>query len=158
MIRDIIERFGYRFELWRREQREEHFGTPRTGPPDYVSHYTDRNRTVLLAESTSRSVGRSVWIYFGIIIVLTQLCRIVGGLFPSTRFGLAISLLVLVSFWTFGAILYHLDLYKARKQYRQQQATKSSNQSLQLTAARRDEPVSIHEPPITSTIPRCPQR
>jgi hypothetical protein len=83
MIRDIFERFGYRFELWRREQREEYFGTPRTGPPDYVSHYTDRNRTVLLAESTSRCVGRSVWIYFGIIIILTQLCRIVGGLFPS---------------------------------------------------------------------------
>jgi hypothetical protein len=119
-MRDIIERFSYRFRLWRREWREEHFGTPRTGPPDYVSHYIDRNRAALLTESTIRSVGRSVWVYFGIIIIVTQVCRIIGSMIPPARFALAITMLVLICFWTLGSIFFHIDLYKARKQYRQQ--------------------------------------
>jgi hypothetical protein len=157
MMRDVIERFSHRFQLWRREWREEHFGTPRTGPPDYASHYIDRNRAVLLTESAIRSVGRSVWVYFGIIIVVTQVCRIIGSMIPQARFGLAITMLVFICFWTLGSIFFHIDLYKARKQFRQQQAPESSNQSLQLTAARRDDSVSIHEPPPTVSIPRFRQ-
>ena len=45
MMRDIIDGFRYRFELWRREQREEYFGAPRDGSaeeePGYVSFYAD---------------------------------------------------------------------------------------------------------------------
>ena len=136
-MRDVTERFSYRFQLWRREWREEHFGTPRTGPPDYASHYIDRNRAVLLTESAIRSVGRSVWVYFGIIIIVTQVCRIVGRMIPQARFGLAITMLVFICFWTLGSIFFHIDLHKARKQYRQQQAPESSNQAMQPTAGRR---------------------
>jgi hypothetical protein len=32
MIQDIIERFRYRFQLWRRERQEDLFGLPRNEP------------------------------------------------------------------------------------------------------------------------------
>jgi hypothetical protein len=161
MIQDIIERFRYRFELWRREQREEFFGTPSTESveePDYLSRFSDPKRAVLVRESTFSHIGRAGIAYFGINVIAAQICFMVDSFFPSARFGVAIIFLAFAALWTLIAVLFEIDLQKARKQYRQQQATQSSNQPLQLTAARPDEPVSIHEPPITSSIPRFRQQ
>jgi len=161
MMSEFIERLRYRFQLWRREQREDYFGTASSEPPeerDYVSHYSDPKRAVLLKESTIRSIGRSVGVFFGMIIIAAQICLVVGRFFPSARFTLAVVCLVFIGLWTLVSISIHIDLYKARRQYQQQQAIKSSNQTLQLTAARPDKSVSIHESAFTPHIPRFRQR
>jgi hypothetical protein len=161
MMNDVIERFRYRFELWRRERREDLFGTPHSGPPeerDYVSHFPDPKRAVLLTESTFSSIGRTGAAHFGSIALFAYICVIVASFIPLLRFPIGIIFVVFVSLWTLLAIFFEIDLRKARKQYRQQQATKSSNPSLQLTAGRPDNPVSIHEPPYTPSIPRFRQR
>ena len=163
MLHDIIDRFRYRFELWRREQREEYFGTPRDGSaeeePDYVSFYADHpKRAELLRESTVKSIGRFAGAYFGIIIIAAQVCLFIARSVPQARFGLATAFVVFAGLWTLITIMGEVRLRKARRQYRQQQEAKSSNQALQLTAARRDEPISIHEPPSTPSIPRFRQR
>lgn len=160
-MRDVIERFRYRFQLWRRERREDLFGTPRSGLPeerDYVSHYSDPKRAELLKESTLKSVGRLAGAYFGIIVIVAQLSLMISRFIPSARFALGVIFLVFAGFWTLVTIFFEIDLRKARKQYRQQQATKSSNQSIQLTAGRADDPVTIHEPPYTPSFPRFRQR
>jgi hypothetical protein len=161
MMRDIIERFRYRFELWRREHREEYFSPPCAGSeePDYVSFYADHpKRAELLRESTVKSIGRFAAAYFGIIVIAAQVCLVLGRLVPQARFVFGLICVVFAGLWTLITIMGEVRLRKARRQYRQQQATNSSNQALQLTAARRDEPVSIHEPPYTPSIPRLRQR
>jgi uncharacterized membrane protein (DUF485 family) len=138
MMSELIERFRYRFQLWRREERDDYFGAS-TAPPeeeDYVSYYTARNRVVLLKESAVRLVGRSVQAYFGIIIIVSWICWVLGRFIPSIRFGLGVGFLVFVGIWTLATILGTVRLSKARKQYRAQ-ANKTSNQSLQPTASRR---------------------
>lgn len=157
MIHDVIERFRYRFELWRRERRDDSFWRP-SSPGEASSRFDDSKCRTIVKESTVRSIGRSISVYFGIIIIATQISRMIGRFMPSTRFDVAIVLLVFVGLWTLMSLFFHIDLYKARKQYRQQQATKSSNQPLQLTADRRDDPVSIHEPPYTPSFPPFRQR
>src|SRR6266403_5408538 len=137
MMREIIERFRYRFQLWRREQREDLLGPPGTHLADFFDHtsvYAKPKYAVLLTESTPRAVVRSVGVYFGIIIIAAQICRLVAGFLPSARFGLSIGFLVFVGLWTLGMVLSTVDLYKARKAHRDE-ATKSSNQSLQLLSS-----------------------
>ena len=160
MIHDVIERFRYRFQLWRREQSEDWLGPPGTHLPDFFDHtsvYAKPKYAVLLTESTPRAVVRSVGVYFGIIIIAAQIFRLVAGLLPSARFVLSIGFLVFVGLWTLGLILSTVSLYKARKAHRDE-ANKSSNQSLQPTADRRDDQISVHEPPFTPSIPRFRQR
>jgi hypothetical protein len=157
MMSDVIERFRYRFQLWRREQREGSFWRPSTSA-EASSRFDDPKYSAMVTESGVRSIGRSITVYFGIIIIATQLCRMLGALIPSARSGVSIGLLVFVVLWTLMSVFLHIDLYKARKAYRQEQASKSSNQPLQPTAARRDDPVSIHEPPFNPSFPRARQR
>ena len=162
MIRDVIERFRYRFELWRRERLEEFFGIPRTKSieePDYLSRFSDPKRAVLLTESTFSHIGRAGVAYFGIIAIAAQGCFIIDIIIrPSARFTVAIIFLVFVGLWTLLMVFFEIDLQKARKEYRQQQARKSSNQPLQPTSAERDDQVSMHEPPFTPSIPPSRQR
>lgn len=43
-MHEVIERFRYRFDLWRRERREDLFGPPRSDSPeepDYLSNFSD---------------------------------------------------------------------------------------------------------------------
>ncbi len=66
-MREIIERFRYRFQLWRREQREDLLGPPGTHLADFFDHtsvYAQPKYAVLLTESTPRAVVRSVDVYF----------------------------------------------------------------------------------------------
>lgn len=161
MIHDVIERFRYRLDLWRREQREEYFGSggaTSVEGPDYISRFSNPKRAVLLHESTFSHIGRAGITYASFIAIAAQICFMIDLFTPSARFAVAIIFLFFASLWTLLNVFFEIDLQKARKQYRQQQATKSSNQPLQLTAARPDEPLSIHEPHITSSIPRFRQR
>jgi hypothetical protein len=157
MMSGVIERFRYRFQLWLTEQREGSFWRPSTSA-EASSRFDDPKYHAMLTESTVRSIGRSILVYFGIIIIGTQVVRIIGSFIPSARFGVAIALAIFVALWTLTSVFFHIDLYKARKQHRQQHAIESSNQPMQLTADRRDDQVSIHEPPYTSSFPRFRQR
>jgi hypothetical protein len=159
MMRDVIERFRYRFELWHRERREDLFGTPRTDSPhepDHASRYADPKYAAILSESTPRFVGRIVGVYFGIIIIAAQICRFVSGFSPSARLALAIGFLTFVALWTLGSILGVVGFCKARKA-RRETAINSSTEA-QLTTSRPCNGVSLYESPLTPSIPRFRQR
>jgi hypothetical protein len=164
MMHDVIERFRYRFELWRRERREDSMWGGKwpelsPEPRDRISYYLDDpKRAELLIESTLKSIGRFAGAYFGIIVLASQICLVISRFIPSARFALGVIFLVFTALWTLVMIVSEIDLRKVRNHYRQQQATESSNQSMQLTADRRDDPISIHEPPYTPSFPRFRQR
>ena len=146
MMRELLERFRYRFQLWRREQSEDYLGSADVEAldveplderePDYVSFYsTNPKRIIMLKESTIRSVGRFVYGYFGIIIILSWICAWLIRFVPSGRFAIGVLWLALVGFWTLSNVLGTMRLSKAREQYREQIA-KSSNPAMELTASR----------------------
>jgi hypothetical protein len=124
MISEICERFRYRFQLWWREQRQDYFGSSSAAPfaEDYVSYYTDRDRILMLKESTVRLVGRTIQAYFGPIIVVSWILLFIARRVPSARFGIGVGFLSFVGLWTFAMITENRRLRKARKQYREQQA------------------------------------
>jgi hypothetical protein len=158
MIRDLIKRFSYRFELWRREQREEYLGIPRSGPPeqrDYISHFSKHPQ--LVTESTFVSIGRRT-AYFSSTALVAYICFLIGRFFPALRFAVGVVFVVFFSLWTLGAVLFEIDLPRARKQYREREAKKSSNQAMQLTASRSDSNVSNHENAFRPAMPRLRQR
>src|SRR5262245_20894295 len=130
MIHGIIERFRYRFELWCRERREDYFGAPRNEPaeePDYVSRYSSNPKWMLLVtESTVSSIGRLAGAYFGIIIIAAQITLLIGRLIPPVRFAISVIFLVFAGLWTLLMVTNEIELRKARRQWRQQQTTKSS--------------------------------
>ena len=141
-MRDIIERFRYRFELWRRERREELFGVPRTDlatlreysaasstsrtADRWSSRLNDPKWVLLLTESTWRSVVRSIGVYLGAMIIAALLCRLLVACFPAAGFAAFILFLVLVGLWTLAMIPGEIDFYRARKGFRDG-AIKSSN-------------------------------
>ena len=137
MIRDIIERFSYRFELWRRERREDLFGIPRTGPPqerDYVEHFAKHPK--LVTESTFVSIGRAGAAYFSTTALVAYICFWIGTFFPALRFATGVVFVVFFCLWTLLLIPFEIDLRRARKQYREREAKKSSNQAMERTADR----------------------
>jgi hypothetical protein len=159
MIREVIERFTYRFELWRREQREDYFRPiPSAGDseePDYVSHFAKHPE--LVTESTFLSIGRRT-AFFGIISLVAYVCFWVCRFFPALRFAVGVVFVVFCGLWTLGAVFFEIDLWRARKQYREREAKKSSNQAMQLTAGRSESHVSIHESAFRPAMPRPRQR
>ncbi len=137
---EAIDRFRYRFELWRRERHEYSWWGGKwpelSSGCDRTSYFADQKRAILLKESTVRSIGRTGLAYFGVIIIVSQILFVIGRLIPSARFALGIVFLVFLGVWTLGMLWTEVDLRKARKEYRQQQDTKSSNQAMQRTAGR----------------------
>jgi len=98
------------------------FGMPRSDPRS-LSEYTDERSPskandpsykAVITESTSRFVIRSVGVYFGVIVILAQIGRLVLGRFPSARSAVFIAFLALVGFWTLGMILGTLDFCKKK--------------------------------------------
>jgi hypothetical protein len=149
MIQDVIERFRYRFELWRRERQEDLLGLPRNDPRSLRQYRAERSARhrwfkqddpkyqVILIESTPRFVIRIVGVYFAIIFIAAQLFRLIGGFIPGVRFGVGISLVVFIGLWTLLSISTTIDFCRRRKA--QREATTSSNKSLQPTAGRSDD-------------------
>jgi hypothetical protein len=89
MLSDIIERLNYRYRLWRAERFSDKVGAG-VPPPIPAS---PKNEPVL------QIVLRHVFALLGGIIVLTGLGRIVGSFVPSARFGIGVTVIVLVCFW-----------------------------------------------------------
>jgi hypothetical protein len=62
---ELIERFRYRFQLWRRERREDYIGPPGTLPTALESKLSDDpKRKVVLTESTPMFIIRALVSYF----------------------------------------------------------------------------------------------
>jgi len=158
-MRAVIDRFRYRFELWRREGREDYFGPlPHSDEPaerDYISHFSKYPQ--LVTESTFVSIGRRV-AFFSVAALVAYICFWIDIFFPVLRFATGVAFVVFFCLWTLSAILFEIDLRRARKQYREREAKKSSNQSMQLTAGRSESHVSAHESAFRPAMPRPRQR
>ncbi len=158
MIRDVIDRFRYRFELWCREQRDDYLGPPHTSPaeePDYVSHFAKHPQ--LVTESTFVSVGRRS-AFFSLVAFVAYICFCIARFFPALRVAVGAVFIVFFCIFTLGAIFFEIDLWRARKQYRERERKKSSNQAMQLTAGRPQRNVSVHESAFRPEMPRLRQR
>jgi hypothetical protein len=159
MMNEVIERFRYRLQLWWRDQREDLSWLP--GPHQAGLHDSSKGNDpkyeVVIAESTPRFIIRGVGVYFGVIIIFSGIGRLIDTFVPAARFVVFVAFVAFVCLWTLMMIGGTVDLVRARKA-RRTNDSKSSNQSLQLTADRPDDPVSIHEPPYTPSFPRFRQR
>jgi hypothetical protein len=121
MMRDIIERFSYRFRLWHRERREDLFGSARLSDVKIYSK----------SESVPKMVVRHLSVYFGGIIIATGIGRIIVGF----AFPIFVILAVLLLFRTPCRCQNIYWRVESRKKLVLRNAT-SSNQSLEPTAGR----------------------
>ncbi len=120
-MRDVIDRFRYRFQLWRRERRDEFSGITRIAPldeNDSLSRFAHPRYATILAESTPRFVVRVLGVYFCFVIILAQMFRIIMRFLPAGRFALGVTFLVLVIFLTPVMLLGVFDLCEARRTHR----------------------------------------
>ena len=137
MMRELIERFRYRFQLWRREQREDSFWRPEPTVLDLgpASKWNEPKYRVLLTEPTSKFVLRVFALYFGGLIFSTAIARLILRLAPTAQSTALVMLLVLASFWTLFSVSSAIHFRNLRKAYREQ-TTESSNKTLQPTPSR----------------------
>ena len=121
-MRELVERFRYRFQLWRREQREDSFWRPEPTVLDLgpASKWNDPKYRALLTESTSKFVLRGVGLYFGGLMFSTAIARLIVRLAPTAQFTALVVLLVLVSFWTLFSVSGAINIRNKRKAYREQ--------------------------------------
>jgi ABC-type transport system involved in Fe-S cluster assembly fused permease/ATPase subunit len=104
MMRDVIERFAYRFELWRKDQREDSFGSaPREVKISNKS------------ESIPRMAIRHIYTWLIGIGIATGIGRIIVIYFPRMAFGVFLAVLVLLTLWTFAAITVFIGEWRAKK-------------------------------------------
>ena len=138
-MRGLIERFRYRFQLWRREQREDSFWRPEPTVLDLgpASKWNDPKYRVLLTEPTSKFVLRQFGLYFGGLMFSNVIARLILRFTPTAQSTALVALLVLASFWTLFSVSNAIHFRNLRKAYREQ-ATESSNKTLQPTPRRRD--------------------
>src|ERR1700687_3646390 len=118
MMRELIERFRYRFHLWRRDRREDLFGPPGTHLPDlddYAPPASPALQALRKSESIPRFLVRSIGLYFCIIVLLSQFGRLIDHFFPVARFTVFVAFIVLVCVWTFIAVVGTIAEYKTRK-------------------------------------------
>jgi hypothetical protein len=118
MMREILERFRYRFQLWQREQREDRF---RAGPTDPrepsrdISHYRDPRNTAIITESTSRFAVRVAAVFLSGIAILAVIDSLVAMTWPSARHAVDIIVLVFIGVWIIGVAFTVLDMCNARQ-------------------------------------------
>lgn len=93
MMRDLIERFGYRYRLWVAERMGDKVGAGM--PPVPI---TTRN------EPASRMILRLLWVVVGGLALLAGLGRILSDLFPTARPGIAIIVIVLPVSWCVAGV------------------------------------------------------
>src|SRR4051794_3513908 len=110
-MRGILERFRYRFQLWRRDQREDWVGAPDTHLPNFREYRDDATARhkikweepkyqAMLTESTPNFIVREVSVYFGVVIILSGIARLIDKFIPAAHGAVAVAFLGLVSMWT----------------------------------------------------------
>jgi uncharacterized membrane protein YcjF (UPF0283 family) len=107
MMRDLIERFSYRFHLWLREQRGDFRGADGTRPIAQIYRKD---------ESIPQMVIRHVGVLFGGVIVLTGIGRIIDTFAPKAAFAVFVVLVVLIPFWIFAGVAAAIGEWSAKKQ------------------------------------------
>ena len=125
MLQDVVERFRYRFELWRREQ-----GADWKGPTgESVSTFSEEKpedswqsippeKRVILTDSTSRFVVRTLVPYLAILVMLILGCRLLGTFVPILRYACSIAAIILGTLWTLTSVLGTTHVCKQRREYR----------------------------------------
>jgi len=132
---NFIERFRYRFQLWRREQREDWWSPPGTHllPDAEDDPASPIGKLARRPESISTMLIRSIGVYFCIIIILAQIGRLIGTFVPAARFAVFVVFAVLACLWTLMSFTFTISLYRAKKRL-QARGDKSSSQAMQPTA------------------------
>jgi hypothetical protein len=128
MMSEIIERFRYRFQLWRREQREDWRSPPGTHllPDTEDDPDSPIGKLARRPESISTMLIRSIGVYFCIIIILAQIGRLIGTFVPAARFAIFVVFAALACLWTLMSVTFTVSLYRAKKRL-QARGDKSSN-------------------------------
>ena len=119
-MRERIERFRYRFKLWRREQREDSWWRPQPALVDGGdrSKMANPKFRALLTESTWRFIFRQIGFYFGGLILFTAICRLIVWLAPTARGAVSLAHVVLVCLWTLLIVYGGIEISRRRKVYR----------------------------------------
>jgi hypothetical protein len=113
MMREILERFRYRFELWRREQRQDSLG------PRDTSHYDDPRNVAIITESRSRFAVRVAITFFGGVAIMgISIYGIMAVFWPAARHAADIIMVVVVAIWILGIGLTVLDMCIARRKHK----------------------------------------
>ena len=133
MISDVIDRFRYRLQLWWRERPEDYAAPEQPIEPDYVSRFSKHPE--LVRDSTFVSIGRRIS-YFSFLGIVAFAGLVVGRVFPALRFAAGLGFVAVFCLLLLGVIPFEVALFRARKQYRANEAKKSSNQAMQRTAGR----------------------
>src|SRR5690242_12287700 len=111
MMRDLIDRFRYRFQLWWREQREDFTGQPaRLADLGEPSIWDDPKYEVLLAEPTHSFIVREASLYVGVILIVSNISFLIDKFFPGARHAVGVTFIVLVGVWTLLTALMIIDL------------------------------------------------
>jgi hypothetical protein len=127
MLQDVIERFRYRFQLWRREQREDSMwggplpelsARPRVEKPEDSWQSIPPERRVILTDSTSRFAVRTLVPYLAILVILVLGCRLLGTFVPVLAYACSIAAILLGTLWTLINVLGTTHICKQRREYR----------------------------------------
>ena len=127
MIRDIIERFSYRFALWRRQELPDYFPGSDANLTDIAKLAEDPKRRVVLTEPTMMHVARGFVTYFGVVGVIAIICRCAIAVFPSARSGIIVGLIAFVCFWGICAVMVIYKLSRAKAEYRSKNTNDLTN-------------------------------
>ena len=133
IIHEAIKRFRYRFQLWRREQRDASFWrpSPRPAGPGEPPVWQNPKYEILWTDPPDRNPRVSL--YVAIVLIISSICILIDRFSSSARHAVGIAFLWLVGLWTFLSLLMAIDMVKKRRAYRLK-PWKSSNKSLQPTA------------------------
>ena len=123
MLQDVIERFRYRFKLWRSEILADLRGAD--GKPvsrPYLEKADDPwlapDARVVLTNSTPRFVIGLVVPYLSVLVIVIVSCYLLGTFVPVLHYACGIASAVLGTLWTMFCALGASEVYKKRKQCR----------------------------------------
>ena len=127
-MRELIERFSYRFDLWAKERDEEGLGAGGSRPAARIYRKD---------ESVFQMVVRYVSITALSIVFFSIIGRIVIRFAPSAAFVVFVTLAIFIPIWILCGVSVFVAELKAKRELAAEEH-KSSNQSLEPTAGRRD--------------------
>jgi hypothetical protein len=125
MLQDMIERFSYRFELWRRERRTKWSGAREKPVPISDEELREDSwqsippqKRIILTDPTPRFVLRTLVPYLAIPVILVLGCRLLGTFVPVSAYACSIAAIVLAILWTLTTALGTMHICKQRREYR----------------------------------------
>jgi len=123
MLRDHIERFKYRFDLWWHEQRADRLTADGSEPSRSsrplrdVSHKSLDVPVYSKSESIPALVFRYLQACGAVIVLLLYLGRVIFRFVPSSwRFTVSVSILILIALCIFSCTVSLVGEWRAKKQ------------------------------------------